>query len=190
MRLDTVREELRRVLDAALRGSSVPVDPQLFEDVLWFLDLLRKREGINVERPTRRQRRGSFEDPYTTGWSEEFIREHMRRAEAEWKRAFEEGFYRQQQQTAEEINRQQEQSRRREYRYDWGRWDDWERATRAPRPKKQREWYEVLGVRPDSTIPQRQKAYRSLAQRLHPDKPGGSTEKFQELQQAKREAGL
>lgn len=44
--------------------------------------------------------------------------------------------------------------------------------------------YAVLGVRPGATKEEVKKAYRVLARKHHPDAPGGSHEKFQEIQSA------
>lgn len=44
--------------------------------------------------------------------------------------------------------------------------------------------YEDLGVPPDATDAEIKRAYRKRAQRVHPDKPGGSNEEFQGLKHA------
>lgn len=44
--------------------------------------------------------------------------------------------------------------------------------------------YDKLGVPPDATPDEIKKAYRSLAQSKHPDRQGGSTEAFVEIQKA------
>lgn len=44
--------------------------------------------------------------------------------------------------------------------------------------------YEILGVKPDATQEQIKKAYRTKAQKAHPDKHGGNTEEFQAIQKA------
>jgi DnaJ homolog subfamily A member 2 len=46
------------------------------------------------------------------------------------------------------------------------------------------KFYEILGVSKDATSDEMRKAYRRLAAKHHPDKEGGSQEKFQELQAA------
>jgi len=46
------------------------------------------------------------------------------------------------------------------------------------------KFYEVIGVAKTATPDEIKKAYRKLAAKLHPDKPGGNSEKFQELQHA------
>jgi len=45
-------------------------------------------------------------------------------------------------------------------------------------------YYDVLGVRPDATTSEIIRAYRRLSLKLHPDKVGGSSERFQELSRA------
>lgn len=60
-------------------------------------------------------------------------------------------------------------------------------ALPAPGPRK-RTWSQVLGVAPDAPPAEIQKAYRELAAKLHPDKPGGSAEKMTELNAAYAEA--
>lgn len=44
--------------------------------------------------------------------------------------------------------------------------------------------HEVLGVAPDATFDAARAAYKRLAMKYHPDRPGGSIEKFQEVQTA------
>ncbi len=49
-------------------------------------------------------------------------------------------------------------------------------------------WYAVLHVKPDAPLEAAESFFRLLAQRHHPDKPGGSTEKMQALNRALAEA--
>ncbi len=49
-------------------------------------------------------------------------------------------------------------------------------------------WYDVLCLKPDAPLEAAESAFRLLAQRHHPDKPGGSTEKMQALNRALAEA--
>eukprot|EP00927_Polykrikos_kofoidii_P069073 TRINITY_DN6446_c0_g7_i1.p1 TRINITY_DN6446_c0_g7~~TRINITY_DN6446_c0_g7_i1.p1 ORF type:complete len:764 (-),score=153.33 TRINITY_DN6446_c0_g7_i1:167-2458(-) len=51
-------------------------------------------------------------------------------------------------------------------------------------PEKQRRCYEVLGVPRNATPDEMRKAYRRLALKVHPDKPGGDVKAFQMLSQA------
>ena len=44
--------------------------------------------------------------------------------------------------------------------------------------------YEFFGVTPDVSIDEIRKLYKRKAMQLHPDRPGGSHEKFQELTRA------
>lgn len=44
--------------------------------------------------------------------------------------------------------------------------------------------YEVLGISREATIEEVKKSYRKLAMVHHPDKPGGNTDKFKEIQTA------
>ncbi|MFN4360495.1 MAG: J domain-containing protein [Hylemonella sp.] len=63
-------------------------------------------------------------------------------------------------------------------------------ALPAPiRPGMKRDWWDVLQIPRDSNADQVRQAYRALASKFHPDKPGGSNEKMAELNTA-REAGL
>lgn len=49
-------------------------------------------------------------------------------------------------------------------------------------------WFEVMEFKfPSPTIEHHKSRYRALARKLHPDSPGGSLEKFQELQAAYEE---
>jgi len=54
----------------------------------------------------------------------------------------------------------------------------------AAKPKKPRNPYKVLGVKPSASVKDLKKAHRVLARKFHPDVPGGSHEKFQEIQDA------
>ncbi len=47
-----------------------------------------------------------------------------------------------------------------------------------------RDYYEVLGVKKDASADEIKKAYRKLAVKYHPDKEGGSEEKFKEIGEA------
>ena len=49
-------------------------------------------------------------------------------------------------------------------------------------------WWEVLGVRSDATLREIDDAYRALAKKAHPDVAGGSTEKMQQLNEARQAA--
>lgn len=54
----------------------------------------------------------------------------------------------------------------------------------ATAPKKARSPYKILGVKQSATVQELKKAHRVLARKFHPDVPGGSHEKFQEIQDA------
>lgn len=202
MYLDTyiqaLREALRRHTDPS---KHIPFDVNDAENVLWFLELLRKREGYNVERPERREQRRerNYEDPWKTAYD----------AQGSY-RAYEHQF------TAEEMARMREDMARmkeevfrqaysaysgKRYEANWGRSKSytWEEMFKEEPKRRQktsstnfgkRPWHEVLGLRADATLAQRQKAYRSLAQQYHPDRPGGNAEKMSELNSIKKEAGL
>ncbi|HEV2092453.1 MAG TPA: DnaJ domain-containing protein [Rubrobacter sp.] len=49
---------------------------------------------------------------------------------------------------------------------------------------KTTNYYEVLGVRREASQAEIRNAYRNLAKSLHPDYPGGSAEKFSQIQEA------
>jgi len=49
---------------------------------------------------------------------------------------------------------------------------------------KTTNYYEVLGVRREASQAEIRNAYRNLAKSLHPDHPGGSAEKFSQIQEA------
>lgn len=46
----------------------------------------------------------------------------------------------------------------------------------------QRQWWEVLEVSEQATTDQIKDAYKNMAKKYHPDMPGGTKEKFQEIQ--------
>lgn len=61
--------------------------------------------------------------------------------------------------------------------------------TALPAPDAAREWPEVLGVRRETaTLDGIKQAYRALAGRLHPDRPGGSHALMAELNAAQEKA--
>ncbi|NOZ43794.1 MAG: J domain-containing protein [bacterium] len=49
-------------------------------------------------------------------------------------------------------------------------------------PKK--DYYEILGLNEDASIDDIKKAFKKLAVKYHPDKPGGDKEKFQAVNEA------
>lgn len=58
---------------------------------------------------------------------------------------------------------------------------------KSPKIKKQRTWWEILGVRQEANYDEISKAYREKAKEFHPDL-GGETEKMAELNNAWQEA--
>jgi len=46
------------------------------------------------------------------------------------------------------------------------------------------DYYDILGIKKTATKEEIKKAYRSLAHKYHPDRPGGSAERFKEVSQA------
>ncbi len=48
----------------------------------------------------------------------------------------------------------------------------------------QKDYYEILGVSKDASQEEIKKAFRKLAQKYHPDKPGGDEKKFKEISEA------
>jgi molecular chaperone DnaJ len=47
-----------------------------------------------------------------------------------------------------------------------------------------KDYYKILGVRRDASQEEIRRAFRELAQKYHPDKPGGDAEKFKEINEA------
>lgn len=47
-----------------------------------------------------------------------------------------------------------------------------------------KDYYKILGVSPDASDDEIKKAYRKLAHKYHPDKPGGDEQKFKEINEA------
>lgn len=74
----------------------------------------------------------------------------------------------------------------------WGSEDMLESAVSGfaalPGPGAEREWWEVLGIDRRATVEAIRGAYRVLASKHHPDKPGGSHEKMAELNAAQEQA--
>ncbi len=176
MKLDTVRTELRAALERFHKGLGSPIDPDMIEDILWFLDLLRKTQGYDVERPVRKPQRPQFDQAA--------FEEILRAQRDTW-----EDLFRYAQGDAKRSNQWKHEY---DSSYFWGhsaKEEEPHEKPKQPDPPAKRPWHAVLGVRPDATIQQRQKAYRSLAMKYHPDR-GGSHEKMAELNAAKKAAGL
>ena len=55
----------------------------------------------------------------------------------------------------------------------------------APEVARQRVWWEVLGLTHQASLEEIEAAYRRLSKSCHPDRPGGSTAKMQELNTAR-----
>lgn len=49
-----------------------------------------------------------------------------------------------------------------------------------------KDYYEILGIPPDASDEEIKKAFRELAKKYHPDRPGGDPEKFKEILEAYR----
>ncbi|MGC9048801.1 MAG: molecular chaperone DnaJ [Patescibacteria group bacterium] len=47
-----------------------------------------------------------------------------------------------------------------------------------------KDYYQILGLKKDASPEEIKRAFRELAQKYHPDKPGGSAEKFKEINEA------
>jgi hypothetical protein len=171
MKLDTLIDYLTNALSAYTKGKSFPLNPDAVEDIIWFLRLLRKREGYNVERPVRAERaRPQPEiDPA-------YFEELLRKAES-WRDVF------------EELSSSHTEYWKNQYRQQRSAYE--EAFQRPPPPQSgKRPWYEVFGVSPNASRRQIQKAYRTLAMKYHPDREGGSHEKMSELNEAKKDAGI
>lgn len=192
MKLDTVRDKLRLTLESFYKSQGpIGIDPSLIEDTLWFLDLLRKTQGYDVERPAYRGRTANEQAQAQEEILQEYIRNYWKKdSESAWRQG----------ETFEEIMRRAEermQKERHQYqrsnqyqRFNWGSSEEEKKKSDQPPPTPgKRMWNEVLGVPLDAPRATRQKAYRKLAMKFHPDR-GGSHEKMAELTQAAREAGL
>ncbi len=55
---------------------------------------------------------------------------------------------------------------------------------------QEKEWHEVLGCTPDSTLETAERHYKGLAKIFHPDKEGGFNEKMAELNKAMETARI
>lgn len=64
-----------------------------------------------------------------------------------------------------------------------------EQKTPPPNSGGKQRWFEVLGVSANATADQIRRAYRKLAAKHHPDRPGGSHEKMRDINAA-RDEGL
>jgi DnaJ-class molecular chaperone len=51
-------------------------------------------------------------------------------------------------------------------------------------PEKEKDYYKILGVPENASQEEIKKAYRKLAHQYHPDRKGGSEEKFKEINEA------
>lgn len=180
-------EELIKMIDSCLQREpdlslfEIRMDFKEMKDILVYLRELQAR---------RAQASYYNERDHKTAWEQHQkqrqAEEEMRRRNEEARRRAEDvfrGFSKQWQESFyssdfEELFRERSRkSREGEETYTW------EEPTKAKRP-----WTTVLGVDGGATRDEIMKAYRRLAQKLHPDKAGGSKEAFQELQEAKRTA--
>lgn len=206
MFLDEILEIMRSTRQDFLRSnepSDILMDFGTFDAIYSHLKEYRARVG-NIPSPgrassgfddyNRADAKASWESQSHFREANERLRREREKAQAERarreeasRRAREEEMYRYAQEEALRWNQQKWKSFFDDH-FDAGyRSGFWNGA----RPKTTgKPWYEVLGLRPEATMPQRVKAYRSLAQKFHPDKPGGSHEKMSELNQAKKEAGI
>lgn len=55
-------------------------------------------------------------------------------------------------------------------------------------PTAERSWWEILGVAATANPVEIKRAYTNLAQRWHPDKPGGDAARFQQIKNAYEQA--
>jgi hypothetical protein len=86
----------------------------------------------------------------------------------------------------EEAKRQQEQRRREEEARD--RQKQHEEAKRQQEARRECKWWEVLGISPEATLADAQKAYRLMMRQYHPDKVAGlGPELIQLAEQKSRE---
>jgi hypothetical protein len=93
---------------------------------------------------------------------------------------------REQQNEREEAKQQQEQRRREEKARD--RQKQHEEAKRQQEARRECEWWEVLGIPPEATLADVQKAYRLMMRQYHPDKVVGlGPELIQLAEQKSRE---
>lgn len=197
MRLDDVLLMLR---DALRRYHKTPkrleIEPELLEEIEWFLTKYREHVNYNVERPNPKAPPNREKKDDSAFWGTSSAEaQHRRQYEGSF--SFEEIYRR----ASEHMNQQKSQWEKANF-YSYAEADaaQAERMWKAafgpddlkPKPKKERQkkpWPEVLGVRPTATRMEIMKAYRSLAMRFHPDrKPEGNSEKMQEINVAKDEA--
>jgi DnaJ-domain-containing protein 1 len=121
-----------------------------------------ERKRREAEEKARQEETKARENGYREFWRE--------RMDREFENAFYKGFW----ESANQKRGRQEQPRQ------------------PPPPGSGQKWFEVLGVSITATRDQIQRAYRKLATKYHPDKPGGSHERMRDINAARDEglAGL
>lgn len=192
-------QDLINQIEHILRGIHNPkdveihMDVELLDEIHYHLKTYSRTAG-NPGRPDPRN------DPFKPGreWKnplgdgETAQERNRRRAEdetlKEWQRAEEES-----RKAKAEYARRAEEEVFRKFQQHWektfyGRRSAWEDVfNRAGFSQANPSAYDILGVKPGSSKAEITKAYRRLAMKHHPDRPGGNKEKFQEIKRAKEQ---
>lgn len=174
----------RTFVDAA-RFERMRKEQERAEDIRAQAEYARRRheEEMRKERDRQRKRESSFKDewaewgPYRSPFEDEKERKRyedlFRKAQEEMFRHGPFGFRGGQ----DQYRQQQQQGPHQQYR----------QRTRNDRVRPKGNWWEILGVAPNSTKATIKSAWRKLAKQFHPDRAGGDPVKMAEINAAKDE---